>query len=149
MSVVLGKLSTLVFLFVCLIVVPGAALAQSAPGEPLTLPPPPGETLALPSPGGAVIAPDAADNGGDGGATDPQVLELMPIADFNLAGIVVKSDPSQSVAMLEYQGMGYIVQQGDKIGPREGVVLEITPTSVIIAEPGVGGSSLVELTLPD
>jgi type IV pilus assembly protein PilP len=86
------------------------------------------------------------------GETDPTVLLRRSLADFNLQAIVVSSNPENNVAMLEYEGIGYTVRKGSRIGTKNGIVREITPSSVIVEEMGSGSGgfseNLVELRLP-
>jgi type II secretory pathway component PulC len=85
------------------------------------------------------------------GETDPTVIERVQLADLSLSAIVVASDPSNNIAMLEHGGVGYLVHKGSKIGSKNGVVREITASTVVIEEPGSvpgGGVNVVELSLP-
>jgi type IV pilus assembly protein PilP len=114
------------------------------------LPPPVSSTL---NPG-AVADPVAPPSNGDlsQGETDPTILERFPLDEFSLAAIVVSRNPENSIAMLEYNGIGYTVKKGSKIGTKNGVVKEITANSIIIEEQGTGGElyggNLIEISLP-
>jgi type IV pilus assembly protein PilP len=74
-------------------------------------------------------------------ASDPKstevkpVLQQMALSQFTLTAIVLKDDPSQSMAMVDSGGKGYIIYLGTLIGNNNGVVKEITTNKVIIEEP--------------
>ena len=60
-------------------------------------------------------------------------LERFPVNEFKLAGIVWGGLGYR--AMLEGpDGKGYFIRKGTKIGPNQGVVKEITETTMIIEE---------------
>jgi type IV pilus assembly protein PilP len=121
---------------------PARSLVVPESGAPLVLPTIPSPTAYPNNPGsgeGGELLP---------GETDPTVLLRRSLADFNLQAIVVSSNPENNIAMLEYEGNGYTVRRGSRIGTKNGVVREITPNSVIVEEEGGSSENLVELRLP-
>jgi Tfp pilus assembly protein PilP len=86
------------------------------------------------------------------GQNDPSVLQRLSLDDFILAAIVVSNNPDNNVAMLEYNGVGYMVYKGSVIGNRNAVVKEIKATSIVIEEPSPNGASYgsntFEISLP-
>ncbi|MDR1037752.1 MAG: hypothetical protein LBT40_14675 [Deltaproteobacteria bacterium] len=85
------------------------------------------------------------------GETDPTVIERVGLDELSLSAIVVAVNPDNNIAMLEHDGIGYLVHKGSKIGSKNGVVREISATTVVVEEPAPepgGGPNVVELTLP-
>ncbi|MDR2352836.1 MAG: hypothetical protein LBF22_06660 [Deltaproteobacteria bacterium] len=86
------------------------------------------------------------------GQTNPQMIERVSLQDFTLSAIVVSNDPEKSFAMVENGGMSYIVHKGMRIGNKNGVIREITASSIIVEEPGSGSpgsaGNFVEIFLP-
>jgi Tfp pilus assembly protein PilP len=119
------------------------AAAPSAAQEPSTRP------LDLPGP-----APDSApedDSESPTGETDPTVIERVRLDELSLSAIVVANNPDNNIAMVEHQGVGYLVQKGARIGIGNGVVREITASSVIVEQPAAepsSSASVVTLSLP-
>ncbi|MDR2612420.1 MAG: hypothetical protein LBG06_06195 [Deltaproteobacteria bacterium] len=104
---------------------------------------------ALPGPAGRTAPPPEDDP--IPGETDPTLIERVNLDDMSLSAIVVASNPDNNIAMIEHEGMGYLVHKGSRIGAQNGVVREITASSIIIEEPSGGPdieSKVVELTLP-
>jgi hypothetical protein len=120
---------------------PGAPDTAAAPSVRI-LPP------ALPAPG--QLAPPSEPAEPIEGEMDPSVIQRVQLDELSLSAIILSEAPAKSIAMLEHNGVGYTVNEGTKIGSRNGVVREITATSVIVEEPGSepgGPPILVELTL--
>jgi hypothetical protein len=139
--------------------IPGAASSQDAPAEDA---PEPGSDLRIPeaAPGPAARTrppeipgpgrqPRPAEEEAIPGAMDPTVIQRVRVEDLLLSAIVVAANPDNNIAMIEHEGIGYMVHKGTRIGSSNGVVREITSDTVVIEEEGAGpGSHVVELTLP-
>ncbi|MDR3154137.1 MAG: hypothetical protein LBW85_07710 [Deltaproteobacteria bacterium] len=134
---------------VLLAIAPSFAPAQdsSGAGQAAQTPPPRSMPMGVPGPEAGAAPPDEPIPG----QTDPTVIERVRLEDLSLSAIVVASDPNDNIAMLEHEGVGYLVHKGSRIGSGRGIVREITGTAVIIEVPGAGPegrSSTVELSLP-
>jgi hypothetical protein len=126
----------------------------SPPVSPPVFPPP---NLPLPLPGPIPASsgiPGSEDEAAEllPGESDPSILRKLPLSDFSLSAIVVARNPENNIAMLEHEGIGYTVKKGARIGDNDGVVKEITATSVFVEERGPAGDprggNVVELRLP-
>ncbi|MDR2199931.1 MAG: pilus assembly protein PilP [Deltaproteobacteria bacterium] len=65
------------------------------------------------------------------------MIQRLALNSFTLTAIVVHPNPENSTALVDSGGVGYLIRKGTKIGPNNGVVREITDTSVVIEEPEV------------
>ncbi|MDR1041246.1 MAG: hypothetical protein LBR80_13990 [Deltaproteobacteria bacterium] len=132
---------------VAAVVVPAYAPAQNDSGTAAPTQEASTRPLALPGPAQAAPArPDALS-----GETDPTAIERVGLSDLSLSAIVTAANPEHNIAMLELEGVGYIVQKGSRIGSNNGVVREITATTVVVEEPGgeTGiDTNTIELKLP-
>jgi Tfp pilus assembly protein PilP len=62
------------------------------------------------------------------------MIQRLALNQFTLEAIIVANDPSNSTALVNSGGFGYLIRVGTKIGPNNGFVKEITPNKVIIEE---------------
>jgi Tfp pilus assembly protein PilP len=65
------------------------------------------------------------------------MIQRLSLNSFTLTAIVVHPNPANSTALVDSGGVGYLIRQGTKIGPNNGVVREITDSKVVIEEPEV------------
>jgi Tfp pilus assembly protein PilP len=65
------------------------------------------------------------------------MIQRLALNQFTLTAIITSPNPAATVAQVESGGIGYLIHRGDKIGPNNGVVREITDTKVVIEEPEI------------
>jgi type IV pilus assembly protein PilP len=65
------------------------------------------------------------------------MLQRLALNQFVLSAIIVANDPSETSALVDSGGRGYILKRGTLIGPNNGYVKEIGQDRVVIEEPEV------------
>jgi type IV pilus assembly protein PilP len=73
-------------------------------------------------------------------AEDLAPLQKYDLSELNLVAIIIRDDNSRTAMVEDKAGYGYILKQGMLIGKNNGVIREITPTSIVIEEKAVDSS---------
>ena len=79
------------------------------------------------------------------GQAAPEDADLPPLqkydlSEFNLVAIIIRDDNSSTAMVEDKAGYGYILKQGMLIGKNNGIIRQITPSTIVVEEKTVDPS---------
>jgi type IV pilus assembly protein PilP len=67
-------------------------------------------------------------------------LQKYDLSEFNLVAIIIRDDNSSTAMVEDKAGYGYILKQGMLIGKNNGIIRQITPSTIVVEEKTVDPS---------
>ena len=67
-------------------------------------------------------------------------LQKYELSEFNLVAIIIRDDNSSTAMVEDKAGYGYILKQGMLIGKNNGIIRQITPSTIVVEEKTVDPS---------